>query len=98
MSDKLGHNLEKQMKIPDAPEGWRFCAADFSVQAAGGGQPGRVMLVREPDAKAAWHALPDEVKESEDGPALYVCGWGVTFAAAMEDATKKALSAAPLAA
>lgn len=86
------------MELTDAPPGWRFCTADFSVLASGGAKPGRVVLVRDPVGSDAWHALPDEEKERDDGPALYVYGWGMTLDQAMQDAKRCALDSTPLAA
>lgn len=79
------------MKIQD---GWRFCSADFSCQADGKfGARGQVMLVREPIAKARWHRMSVNDKEDDNGPPLYVFGYGVTLDEAIAAANQVAADA-----
>ena len=79
--------------MQSAPEGWRFCTADFSMQACRGLATGTVLLIRDPDAKKAWHLQPEEVKAADDCPPLYISGEGKTFDEAMRDAWGKSLLA-----
>ena len=79
--------------IQQAPAGWRFMSADFSLQAAGKSTFGSVMLIRDPEEKVRWHQQDEATKERADGPPLYVSGKGETFEAAMADAEIKTLSA-----
>ena len=61
-------------------EGWRFRSADFSMQASGwSGAKGTVMFIRSPEQCDIWYSLEDEVKDSDDCPALYVVGQGNTI-------------------
>lgn len=78
------------------PAGWAFNAADFSCIAAGRPQPGNVTLVRDATYKRYWHAMPEAMREADDGPPLYVVGRGMTLDAAMQDAITKALAARPI--
>lgn len=76
------------------PNGWKFLSADFSLMASGRpNAQGTVMFVRDDEERKAWHALPDELKESS---ALYVHGVGVTLNAAFRDAATKAAQASCL--
>ena len=59
--------------------GWCFDIADFSMQASGKSTLGVVMLVRDQETRKKWHNLSDELKESEEGPELYVSGKGKTL-------------------
>jgi len=78
-------------------EGWRFVSADFSVMAAGGTiATGGVMLVRDPVTKKAWHSLPDDIQDSDDGPDLYVSGRGKTIEEAIATANTAARMAGPI--
>lgn len=78
-------------------EGWRFQSADFSVQANGkDNATGIVTLVREPAEKARWHKMPDEMKEDDDGPPLYVIGHGMTIEDAIISANLVAAHAKPI--
>ena len=78
-------------------KGWRFMTADFSIQAASYDKPmGSVTLVRSPDEKKKWHNLPDDVKESDDAPELYVHGHGATVEDAVVYANLKAAHAKPI--
>lgn len=74
------------------PSGWRFYSADFSVNAKDQRCPGHVMLIRDPDGKAAWLSLPHEEREVIE---LYVQGKGLTFDAALSNACEIALKSAP---
>ena len=77
--------------------GWRFCTADFSVQASGDLEvSGSVTLVRSPEQKKRWHALPEELKEDDNGPVLYIIGHGLTFEDALENAIWYAKGELPL--
>lgn len=78
------------------PEGWRFSTADFSLMASGKKSKGSVSLVRDPESRKAWHSMTDELKDADDGPELYVSGYGYTLAEAFADAANKANAAAPL--
>tara|TARA_R110002167_G_C12479417_1_gene634439 strand:+ start:516 stop:764 length:249 start_codon:yes stop_codon:yes gene_type:complete len=65
-------------------DGWRFNAADFSIQAAGRlDAMGSVMLVRTPSQNALWHKLSEE---EQDAVPLYVRGVGHTVGLAIMDA------------
>ena len=78
-------------------KGWRFCTADFSIQAAGRGTIGRVMLIREPSEVAKWHLIPDEVREDEKlCPPLYMHGEGETLEEAITNANLGAAHARPV--
>ena len=77
-------------------KGWRFCTADFSIQAAGRGTIGRVMLIREPSEVAKWQSLPDEVVEGDDCPPLCMHGEGETFEEAITNANLGAAHARPV--
>lgn len=77
-------------------KGWRFCAADFSLQASGKAATGSVTLVRYPEEKERWHKMPDEMKEDNDGPPLYVRGHGTTVEGAVADALWAAAFADPI--
>jgi hypothetical protein len=78
-------------------EGWRFHSADFSVQANGkDNATGIVTLVREPTEKARWHKMPEEIKEGEDAPPLYVIGHGMTLEDAIISANLAAAHAKPI--
>ncbi len=71
--------------------GWRFQSADFSVQASGKDTAsGIVTLVRSPDDKTRWHDMPEELKDDDYGPPLYVVGHGMTLEKAITDANLKA--------
>lgn len=77
----------------DIPAGWAFNAADFSCIANGNPIPGNVCLVRDVEHKRYWHAMPEALREADDGPPLYVCGRGMTLDEAMQDAITKARGA-----
>ena len=78
-------------------EGWRFDSADFSVRAARDNDAdGNVLLVRDKESKAAWHRLPEYVKEDDDGPALYATGRGKTIEEAVAMANTAARNARPI--
>jgi hypothetical protein len=66
-------------------DGWRFYCADFSMIHA----PGYVMFMRDTEQTVLWHEIPDDVKDSDDCPPLYIKGFGDTFIEAYEDAYKK---------
>lgn len=78
------------------PTGWAFNAADFSCIANGNPIPGNVTLVRDVEHRRYWHAMPEDLREADDGPPLYVVGRGMTLDEAMQDAIKKALEARPI--
>lgn len=84
------------MKSHNAPDGWRFYFADFSMQAEGRGNIGSVMLIRDPDEKARWHMQDESDKECANGPPLYVTGCGETLEAALSEAEIKANAALPI--
>ena len=73
------------------PEGWRFYTADFSMQATGKRNCGSVMLIRDEKGVAEWHKLPDDLKESDDGPPLYLSGTGKTLQEAIKEASARAI-------
>jgi hypothetical protein len=75
------------------PEGWRFYTADFSMQATGKRNCGSVMLIRDEKGVAEWHKLPADLKESDDGPPLYLSGTGKTLQEAIEEASARAIEA-----
>lgn len=78
-------------------EGWRFNSADFSIQAAGNsGAKGSVTLIRSPEEKERWHAMPDELKEDYEGPPLTVIGRGLTLEYAIINANLAAAHAKPI--
>lgn len=78
-------------------KGWRFLSADFSVQACGkDGVTGIVTFIRAPDERAAWHKMPEELKEDENGPPLYVIGHGMTLEEAVDYANTAAAHAKPI--
>ena len=77
-------------------DGWSLNAADFSLQAAGQSNVGRVTLIRSTKARALWHRLSDEARESDSGPPLYVYGTGKTIVEAIRNANIAAESALPL--
>lgn len=79
----------------EVQNGWRFCSADFSVQASGRNDHalGHVLLVREPEAKARWLRLSDEEHEDPNGPELYVQGKGLTLLEALQNANERAKNA-----
>lgn len=72
------------------PDGWVFCTADFSLQAAGKSKTGSVLLIRDHDGRAAWHKLSEEDQEIVP---LYMSGVGNTVQEAIADAAKRALLA-----
>jgi len=72
-------------------EGWRFYSADFSVHASGKDYvKGSVTLVRAPDERDEWHKMTDEDKEDDNGPPLWVHGYGLTIEDAIIDANMTA--------
>ena len=78
-------------------DGWRFQAADFSIQAGGDDKAcGYVRLVRCPEEKARWHKMREDMKDDVFGPPLYATGEALTFEAALGVANKMAASAAPI--
>jgi hypothetical protein len=78
-------------------EGWRFQSADFSVQASGkDNASGFVTLVRAPAEKTRWHKMPEEMKEDDNGPPLYVIGHGMTLEDAIVSANIAAAHAKPI--
>jgi hypothetical protein len=74
------------------PEGWTLYSADFSLQASGKSENGRVMLIRDNDGRKEWYKLSDEDREQV---ALYAIGYGVTVNEATEDASQAASLAYP---
>ncbi len=77
--------------------GWRFHAADFSVQASGKEHvTGFVTLIRDPEHQALWYNLPEEMIEDENGPPLFVFGHGMTIEEAVENANIMARHAKPI--
>jgi len=77
------------MRRQEAPYGWCFQSADFSLQAHDKNCYGSVTFIRDDEQRELWHKLPAEVKESGNCPELYVNGRGVTIAEAIDDAVKK---------
>jgi len=77
-------------------QGWRFSTADFSCIANGRNKAGIVRFIREPSEKDRWHMQPDELKESDDCPPLYVVGDGMTFEEAIINANLAAAHAKPI--
>ena len=77
--------MEKQQ----APNGWSFYSADFSLQAHDKSKYGGVMFIRDTEQRKLWHSLPDEIKEADDYPPLYVRGTGSTIDKAIQDAITK---------
>jgi len=77
-------------------EGWRFTTADFSLIANGRNEKGVVRFIRSPEQCDVWHSLPDDLKESDDCPELYVVGRGFTLEEAFVNANLAASHAMPL--
>lgn len=77
-------------------DGWQFLTADFSMIAAGRNKPGYVTFIRCREDVDNWHMMPDELKEDENGPPLYVTGRGMTFEEAIIDANMAAAHAKPI--
>lgn len=66
---------------------WLFCSADFSIKASGATTAvGNVTLVRSPSERERWHKMPYEMIEDDNGPPLYVCGYGHTLQEALSNA------------
>ena len=76
--------------------GWRFSSADFSYIASGINKAGIVRFIREPSEVDKWYMRPDELRESDDCPPLYVSGEGMTFEEAIINANLAAASAKPI--
>ena len=74
------------MEVLAPPDGWEFYSADFFSPASRRLSIGTVMFRRDIEGVKAWHALPDEQKEHEDCPPLYVLGRGASLYAALCDA------------
>ena len=84
----------ESQKITD---GWVFMSADFSVQAHG--KPtatGIVTLIRSPSQRALWHAMPEEMKDDDNGPPLYIIGHGFTLDEAIQNAQIAAIRSKPI--
>lgn len=77
------------MRRQEAPYGWCFQSADFSLQAHGKNCYGSVTFIRNDEERKLWHKLADDVKESAGCPELYVTGRGVTIEEAFADANTK---------
>lgn len=76
------------------PEGWAFCTADFSVQAATGVGYGNVMLVRDKEAKQRWmDKFRDVDIETTETPPLYASAGGDDFMDALRNACRRAAEA-----
>lgn len=75
--------------MEQAPNGWEFYTADFSLKAAGNSSMGGVVLVRDQASRKLWRSLPPEVQEKV---ALYVSGTGPTLFKAVEDAVQRAMA------
>lgn len=88
--DKANNQMKRLAAVEQVTPGWRFLSADFSVQALGGREFGRVTLVRDPEQRTKWHALPEDQRDADDGPALYVSGLGKTLSHALQDACTSA--------
>ena len=76
--------------------GWVFFSADFSMQAADSRKTGSVTLVRTSSERIRWHRMPDELKEDDHGPELYVHGYGMSLEDAVIDANVSAAHAKPI--
>ena len=77
--------------------GWSFHSADFSVPAHRNPlNHGSVTLVRSIKDIAQWHKISDEIRESDNCPALYVTGSGETLESAITDANLSASLALPI--
>jgi hypothetical protein len=79
-------------------QGWRFCTADFSIQASGEYHVmGGVTLIRSPEEKEKWHKMTkdwtEEQMENTDYAPLYVCGQGLTVEDAINNANMAARAA-----
>ena len=78
--------------IKHVPEGWVFHTADFSVPARKGTKfRGSILLVRSPEQMELWYNLPEEVRESDDCPPMFISGEGYTLEEAFMNASAKAL-------
>ena len=77
-------------------KGWVFYTSDFSLVASGMGPKGTVMLRRDSENYALWHKMSYEDKEDDDGPPLYVVGFGETFEEALISANLVASHALPI--
>jgi len=76
--------------------GWRFNAADFSINASGKFALGQVRFVRDPEERRRWHEQSEELIESDDCPPLYVTGEGMTIEEAFVNANLAASHAEPI--
>lgn len=81
------------MKITD---GWAFRSADFSVQAAGKSNTGKVLLIRNAAEKERWHKMSDADKDDENGPPLFIEAEGVDVLDAINYANYLAKNAKPI--
>jgi hypothetical protein len=81
--------MEVNMRRQEAPYGWSFQSADFSLQAHGKNCYGTVTFIRNDEERELWHKLADDVKESVNCPELYVTGRGATIEEAVADANTK---------
>lgn len=82
------------MKIEN---GWAFNSADFSIQAIRNCQSkGRVLFIRAHPDYSRWFEMEQELKEADDGPPLYVVGYGMTLGEAITNANLAAAHAKPI--
>lgn len=78
--------------LKHVPEGWVFYTADFSMQARKGPKfGGHILLTRSPEQMELWYNLPDEVRESDDCPPMFISGEGYTLEEAIMNASVKPL-------
>lgn len=85
----VGENLYTAPPAPVVPEGWRLYSADASIIGKCS-----VLLTLDPVGTKRWHAMSQEQKDLENGPALFVTGQGVDFHSAFADACRAAMLAA----
>lgn len=78
-----------RLAAPVVPDGWRLYSADASIIGKCS-----VLLTLDPVGTKRWHAMSQEQKDLENGPALFVTGQGVDFHSAFADACRAATFAA----
>jgi len=89
-------DLRDRSREMDIEEGWVLHSADFSMKAAGTRDTGTVRLVRNVFWRNRWHDMPDELKDDDYGPDLYVHGSGRTLEEAIVNANLLAAHAKPI--
>lgn len=80
----------------DIEKGWMFYSADFSINCDDQERDGCVFLIRVEEDRARWHRMPDDLKDADDGPMLYVVGRGRSFEIALANANLNASKAIPI--